>query len=93
MSGIWDEITGRARLETFAEAMERHKANQAGLVANEQETAAMIVAKRELMRRHDARFSDGFIQADEQRLVSIELAKKLGHLPSQEQYPDDLDVE
>lgn len=84
MSGAWEDITGSNRPETYAEALARWNATRTESTMTEQAMAEKLVADRERVRRHDAYFADEFLSGDEQRIVSIELARKLGHLPSQE---------
>lgn len=78
MSGAWEDITGSNRPETYAEAMARWNAIRTESTMSEQAMGDKLVADRERMRKHDAHFSGAFLSMDEQRLVSIELARKLG---------------
>jgi NADH/NAD ratio-sensing transcriptional regulator Rex len=88
MSGAWEEITGANRHETYAEAIARWNATRTESTMSEQAMAEKLVADRERVRRHDAYFADAFLSAGEQRMVSVELARKLGHMPSQERRDD-----
>jgi hypothetical protein len=93
MSGAYDDLGGRK--ETYAEALARWNASRTDVAMTEQQLADKIVRDRERMRQHDARFADGFITVEEQRLVSIDLARKMGHMPAQERgdgFDDDMDT-
>ena len=92
MSSAWDDLGGRR--ETYAEAMARAVVLQPRQ-ESEQEAAERIVAGRERMRRHDAHFAPEFLSIDEERLISRELARQLGHIelraPRDERLMDDDD--
>ena len=108
MSSAWDDLGGRPlppndpywaernaarHAETYQEALARSLVNRK-VVLTEQEMAERVVAGRERMRQHDAYFADGFLPIDEERIISRELARKLGYQPHQSreqegQMPDD----
>ncbi len=82
MSGVWDDINGIHR-ESYSEALARSLVHQKEPELTEAERAARIVASRERQRMHDAYFADGFLPVDEQRIVSLELARQFGFTPHQ----------
>lgn len=83
MSGAWEDIAGTNRPETYEAALARWNATRTESTMSEQAMAEKLVADRERVRRHDAYFADAFLSVDEQRLVSIELARKLGHITNE----------
>ena len=93
MSRAWDDLGGSR--ETYEQALARSLVNQREPELTEQERADKIVAGRERLRQHDAYFADGFLPVDEQRQVSLELARQFGFTPHQSrelpdgQMPDD----
>jgi len=82
MSGVWDDITGTYR-ESYQEALARSLVGQKEPGLTEQQLAERIVAGRERLRQHDAYFSGGFLNIDEQHIVSLELARQFGFQPHQ----------
>ena len=74
----WDARNAASHRETYQEAIARSVVLQPAVALTEQELADRIVAGRERMKMHDARFADNFLSVDEERLVSRTLARQLG---------------
>lgn len=81
MSRAFDDLGGKA--ETYEDALARSLVGQKEPGLTEQQVADKIVAGRERLRLHDAYFADGFLPVDEQRQVSLELARQFGFTPHQ----------